>query len=97
MSVVSAAASLRLRDRLGTVVLLYPSYHSIEFPLAFLWQAGRETEIGELRDALQMIAGTSKQVSPKMPNVGCHEALAHWEAVVAVVRRLVRIRSENMP
>jgi hypothetical protein len=97
LSVVSAAASLRLRDRLGAVVLLYPTYNSLEFPLAFLWQAGRETEIGELRDALQMIAGTSKQVSPKVPNVGCREALAHWEAVVAVVRRLVRIRAENMP
>jgi len=32
-----------------------------------------------------------------LPNVGCREALAHWEAVVEVVRCLVRIRAENMP
>jgi hypothetical protein len=97
LSAVPAANSLRLRDRLGTVVLLYPTYRSLEFPLESLWRAGREADIAEIRDALQQIAGTSKHVSPKIPNVGCREALAHWEAVVEIVRRLVRIRAENMP
>jgi hypothetical protein len=92
---VSAANSLQLRDRLGAVVLLYPTYRTLEFPLEFLWRAGREAEIGEVRDALHQIAG--KQVSTKLPNLGCREALAQWEAVVEVVGSLARIRTENMP
>jgi hypothetical protein len=97
LSVVSAANSLRLRDRLGTVVLLYPTYRSVEFPLEFLRRAGHEARADELRDALQQIAGPSRQVSQMLPNVGCREALAHWEAVVEVVRSLARIRAANMP
>jgi hypothetical protein len=80
LSVVSAASSLRLNDQRGAVVLLYPTYRSVEFPLNFLWQAGREAEISELRDALQQIAGSSKKVSAKVPNIGCREALTHWTA-----------------
>jgi hypothetical protein len=71
LSVVSAASSLRLNDQHGAVVLLYPSYRSLEFPLNSLRQAGREAEISELRDALQQIAGSSKKVSAKVPNIGC--------------------------
>ena len=97
LSVVSAGISLRLRDRLGTVVLLYPTYRSVEFRLGFLKRAGHEAKAGELRDALQQIAGASRQVSPMLANVGCHEALAHWEAIVEVVRSLARIRAENLP
>ncbi len=82
--VVSVAASLRLRDRLGTVALLYPTYRTLEFPLELLWRAGREDEIRELRDALHQIA--SKPVSTNAPNVGCREALAHWEAVAWLIR-----------
>lgn len=95
LSVVSAANSLRLNDHLGAVVLLYPTYRSVEFPLDFLWRAGREAEIGELRDALQQIAGDSKKVSAKIPNVGCREALAQWEAVTRIVQSLARIRAER--
>ena len=36
LSVVSAANSLRLNDDRGAVVLLYPTYRSLEFPLDFL-------------------------------------------------------------
>lgn len=93
LSVVPAAASLRLRDQLGTVALLYPTYRSVEFPLQFLWRAGREAEIGQVQDALHRIA--SKQLSPKLPNVGCLEVLAHWEAVAEIVRSLVRMRAES--
>jgi hypothetical protein len=94
LSLVSVPASLRLCDQSGAVVLLYPTYRSLEFPLDRLWQAGRETEIGQIRDALRQIAGTTKQVSAKSPNVGCGEALAHWEAVTEIVRTLTRIRAE---
>jgi len=95
LSVVFAAVSLRLRDRLGTVVLLYPTYGSIEFPLDFLWRAGRDAEISQVRDALQRIAGDSRQVSTKSPNIGCAEALAHWDAVREIVQRLMRLRAET--
>lgn len=97
LSVVSATNSLRLNDRLGAVVLLYPTYRSVEFPLDVLWRAGREAEIGEVRNALQRIAGASRQVSTKSPNLGCAEALAQWEAVAEIVWSLVRIRAENTP
>lgn len=82
----SAAVSLRLRDRLGAVVLLYPTYRTVEFPLELLWRAGREAEINDVREALQRIAGASRQVSTKLPNVGCHEVLAQWDAIVEIVR-----------
>ena len=65
LSVVSAANSLQLRDQQGTMLLLYPAYRSVEFPLDFLWQAGREAEDAEIRDTLQRIAVASKQVTPK--------------------------------
>jgi hypothetical protein len=95
LSVVSGASSLRLNDKRGAVVLLYPAYRSLEFPLDFLWQAGREAEISELRDELQQIAGNSRKVSAKMPNIGCREALAHWDAVTAIVQSLARRRAEQ--
>lgn len=94
LSVVSGANSLQLRDRLGTVILLYPTYGTLEFPLEFLWRAGREAEIGVAREALHQIAG--KRVSMKVPNLGCREALARWETVVEVVRSLARTRAEDM-
>jgi hypothetical protein len=87
-------ASLRLCDQSGAVVLLYPTYRTLEFPLDRLWQAGREIEIAQVRDALQQIAGNSRQVSTKSPNVGCGEALTHCESVTEIVRTLVRIRAQ---
>ncbi len=95
LSVVSGASSLRLNDQHGAVVLLYPAYRSLEFPLNSLWQAGGEAEISELRDALQQIAGNSRKVSAKMPNIGCREALARWDDVTAIVQSLVRRRAEQ--
>jgi hypothetical protein len=95
LSVVPAASSLRLNDQHSAVVLLYPAYRSLEFPLNFLWLAGREAEISELRDGLQRIAGNSKKVSAKIPNIGCREALAHWDSVTAIVQSLVRLRAEQ--
>jgi hypothetical protein len=76
------------------VVLLYPTYRTVEFPLERLSLAGREPEIVQVRDALQQIAGNSRQVSEKSPNVGCGEALVHWESVTEIVRTLVRVRAE---
>lgn len=75
--------------------MLYPAYRSLEFPLNSLWQAGHEAGISELRDALQRIAGNSRKVSAKMPNIGCREALAHWDDVTAIVQNLVRLRTEQ--
>jgi hypothetical protein len=93
LPVVAEGASLRIRDRLGSVVLLYPTYCSLEFDLAVLRRLGREAEIRDVQDALQQIAGTSRQVTADLPNVGCREALADWEAVAEVIRSLVRIRA----
>jgi hypothetical protein len=93
LPVVAGGASLRIRDRLGSVVLLYPTQQSLEFDLQASRRPGREAEIRELHDGLQRIAGTSRQVTADLPNVGCREALADWEAVAEVIRSLVRIRA----
>ena len=90
---VAEGASLRIRDQLGSLVLLYPTYRSLEFDLRLLRRPGREAEIRDVQEALQRIAGTSRQVTADLPNVGCREALADWEAVADVIRRLVRIRA----
>jgi TIR domain len=95
LSIVSVPASLRLCDRLGAVVLLYPTYRSLEFPLDRLWEAGRDAEIGEVRDTLQQIAGNSRPVAKKSPNIACVQALSHWEAVTEIVRTLARMRAES--
>jgi hypothetical protein len=65
--------------------------------LDFLWQAGREAEADEVRDALQWIAGPYKKVSAKIPNIGCREALARWDEVTELAQRLVRARRESAP
>jgi hypothetical protein len=62
---------MRLRDRLGTVVLVYPTYRTVEFPLDFLQRAGRDAEIAQVRTVLQQIAGTARPVSAKAPNLDC--------------------------
>jgi len=97
LAVVSAANSLRLRDRLGTVVLVYPTYRTVEFPLDFLWHAGRDAEIAEVRTILQQIAGTARPVSAKAPNLDCSQALEHWDQVAGIVRSLARMRAETTP
>ena len=33
----------------------------------------------------------------RLPNLGCREALAQWDAVVEIVRSLVRLRAESAP
>jgi hypothetical protein len=73
--------SLRLTDSLGSVVLLYPTYRTVEFPLDLLYRAGRHAEIRQVLEALQQIAGTTRQVRTKLPNIGVPEALAHWDTV----------------
>jgi hypothetical protein len=93
LPVVAEGASLRICDRLGSVVLLYPTHRSLEFDLRVLRRPGRETEIQDVQDALQQIAGTSRQLTADLPNIGCREALADWEAVGEVIRSLVRIRA----
>jgi hypothetical protein len=90
----STPASLRLTDPVGSVVLLYPTYRALEFPLDLLYQAGRQAEISQVREALQRIAGTTRQVSPKSPNIGVREALGHWDTVSEIIRTLARIRAE---
>jgi hypothetical protein len=47
--------------------------------------------------ALQQIAGISRQVSTKAPNVGVREVLEQWDTVPEIIRTLVRIRAENTP
>jgi hypothetical protein len=93
----STPASLRLTDSQGSVVLLYPTYRTVEFPLDLLYRAERQAEISQVLEALQQIAGTSRQVSTKSPNVGVREALEHWDDVAEIIRTLVRIRAENKP
>lgn len=93
----STPASLRLTDSLGSVVLLYPTYRTVEFPLDLLYRAERQAEISQVLEALQQIAGTSRRVSTKSPNVGVREALEHWDTVAEIIPTLVRIRAENKP
>src|SRR5262249_4865987 len=62
VQVVQGPASLQLRDRLGAVVLLYPTYRSVEFVLEFGGRSGHEAEIGELRAALQQIADNARHL-----------------------------------
>jgi hypothetical protein len=97
LPVRSTPASLRLTDSLGSVVLLYPTYRTVEFPLDLLYRAERQAEISQVLEALQQIAGTSRQVSTKSPNVGVREALEHWDTIAELIRTLVRIRAENTP
>jgi hypothetical protein len=97
LPVRSTPASLRLTDSLGSVVLLYPTYRTVEFPLDLLYRSGRQAEISQVLEALQQIAGTSRHVSTKSPNVGVREALGHWDTVAEVIRTLVRIRAEDTP
>ena len=97
LAIRSAPASLRLTDSLGSVVLLYPTYRTVEFPLDLLYRAERQTEISQALEALQQIAGASRQVRPKLPNVGVRDALEHWDTIADIIRTLVRIRAENTP
>jgi hypothetical protein len=48
LAIRSAPASLRLTDSLGSVVLLYPTYRTVEFPLDLLYRAERQAEIGQV-------------------------------------------------
>jgi hypothetical protein len=77
------------------VVLLYPTSR-IEFALDFPGRTEHETEVGQLRDALQRVAGTSRQLPSKWPSLGCREALAHWEAIADVVRSLIHLRAKQL-
>jgi hypothetical protein len=90
-----ASASLRLCDRLGALVLLYPSYGTIEFRLGRLRRAGQEAEIERLRGAIQRVSGESRPVTAQYPNIGCREALANWDAVAQVARDLARLCAES--
>ena len=52
-------------------------------------------QITELREALQRIAGESKKVSVAIPNIGCSEALASWDAVTGIIQSLIHIRADQ--
>lgn len=93
----STPASLRLTDSLGSVVLLYPTYRTVEFPLDLLYRTGRQVEISQVLETLQQITGPSKKVSTKSPNVGVRDALEHWDTIADIIRILVRIRAESTP
>lgn len=94
VQVVQGPASLQLRDRLGAIVLLYPTYRSVEFALEFAHRSGHETEIGELRAALQQIAGNARHLPGKYPSLHCRKVLDNWEAVAGILRDLVQIRAQ---
>jgi hypothetical protein len=64
-------------------------------PLDLLYRGGRQAEISQLLETLQQIAGTSRKVSAKSPNIGVREALEHWDTIAEIIRTLVRIRAEN--
>lgn len=94
LAVREVRASLRVCDQIGPVVLLYPTYQTLEFPLYALLDAGRETEVIWVRDALRRIAGDSRKMAAKAPNIGCSEALARWDELADIVRVVMRARSE---
>jgi hypothetical protein len=87
--------SLRITDSLGSLVLLYPTHRTVEFPLDPLRQTGRQAEINNVLETLQGIVGPSKKVAAKSPNVSVRAALEHWDTIVEVTRTLMRIRAEN--
>jgi hypothetical protein len=76
------------------VVLLYPTHRSVEFVLEFGGRSGHEAEIGEIRAALQQIAGSPRHLPAKYPNLHCRKVLNDWEAVAEILRDLVQIRAQ---
>jgi hypothetical protein len=98
LPIKSTPANLRLTDSLGSsLVLFYPTYKTVEFPLDLLYRNGRQAEISQVLETLQKIVGPSKKVSTKSPNVGVREALDHWGNIAGIIRTLARIRAENTP
>lgn len=100
LSVVSAPASLLLKDNLGTVLSLYPTYESIYFPLDVLWNSGHEEEIEKLRIRIENLAGQS--VTSKEPGLNCAKALIQWNEVCELVQKSLTVRrsiaaSQNYP
>jgi hypothetical protein len=91
----STPNSLRITDSLGSLVLLYPTHRTVEFPLDPLRRTGRQAEINQVLETLQRIVGPSKQVAVKSPNVAVREALEHWDTIAEITRTLMRIRAEN--
>jgi hypothetical protein len=94
LAVREVSASLRICDSIGPVVLLYPTYRTLEFPLSALLDARRDDDVGWVRETLQRIVGDSRRVTAKAPNVDCRQALACWDEVAEIIRVLVRVRSE---
>jgi hypothetical protein len=97
LPIKSTPASLRITDSLGSLVLLYPTHRSVEFPLEPLYRSGRQAETNQVLETLQQIVGPSKQMGVKSPNVPVREALEHWDTIAEVIQTLMRMRAENTP
>lgn len=91
LTVVSAPASLQLRDHLGTVVGLYPTFEHVGFHTDPLSKAGWEEAVDSLRTRLAAIAG--HPVGEKEPSVKC-ERVAAWGPFVTTIEEYVRVRTE---
>ena len=93
LTVVAAAASLKLHDTHGAVVRLYPGYQSIEFVLVPLIQVGHASQTAEIRRRLSHIS--SGPITRKEPSISCRDALAAWDVVTEVIRIIVAHRARN--
>lgn len=93
LNVVQTAGSLQAHDEQGAVARVYPAYASIEFPLERLWAAGHSTEAEDVINRLRHLH-PGKTITDKSPNIGCAQAVANWDDVVAIVTDLKRVRSE---
>ena len=87
-------ASFQVRDAFGPVVRVYPTFNTMEIPLADLWTAGRQSEIENAVGVLSAVVG--KKMSDKAPNVPCREALANWDRVQSLLGRLLAVRVEAL-
>jgi hypothetical protein len=93
LTVVAAAASLKLHDTHGAVVRLYPGYQSIEFVLAPLIGVGHDSQTAEIRRRLSHIS--SGPITRKEPSISCRDALAAWDVVTEVIHIIVAHRARN--
>jgi hypothetical protein len=84
---VEAPASLQVKDARGTIVRLFPTFRTIQFPLEELWSDGMEEEARRILDRLTALA-RGKSLGEKEPSIPCTDAVEHWDAIVEVMEQL---------
>lgn len=90
ISAVPSAATLLLKDGLGTIVSVFPKEGLLYFQLSVLREVGQDDEAENFRSKIAKIAG--KPVTPKEPGLSCAAALAQWDKVCDIISELIEIR-----